>query len=503
MATTFESAKTKYYGKVNVQFLLINWAHLLICAFAGFLHDPTQDFSFPFYVSLAILAGPSFFVLKDRFSQIASIANAMALVSFSALLIHMTGGMTEMHFHVFAALGVLIMLAQPAAIVGALFVIVVHHVGFFFFFPKSLINYQAGFGILVIHATFALAVGIPAFFISRKYKLYIVSVRDIVDEIRSISSGLAGTADAMLETSQTLTTSTTKAAAALHETAASLEQLDAMIAQNANSADTSARASEGSKAQSESGVQVIDQVVTSLGQIQNNSGQVLGAIKDGNKGMEQIIHLINEIGSKTKVINDIVFQTKLLSFNASVEAARAGENGKGFAVVAEEVGKLAQMSGNSAKEITSLLETSTSQVKNIIHETTRGVDAIMADGKAKIDNGLKIAEGCKELLTDIDQNLNMLSSHAVQIASASKEQSLGVVEIKKAMTDVEHVSMENQKVSEKAAQIAKDLAQGSKSLEVALSKLLYAVEGGAKVLNVDSSKPLRKPDNLKTLQKAS
>ncbi|MBC7465119.1 MAG: hypothetical protein H7256_03945 [Bdellovibrio sp.] len=50
---------------------------------------------------------------------------------------------------------------------------------------------------------------------------------------------------------------------------------------------------------------------------------------------------MEEIGNKTKVINDIVFQTKLLSFNASVEAARAGEHGKGFAVVAEEVGKLA------------------------------------------------------------------------------------------------------------------------------------------------------------------
>ena len=74
--------------------------------------------------------------------------------------------------------------------------------------------------------------------------------------------------------------------------------------------------------------------------------------------------LISEIGNKTKVINDIVFQTKLLSFNASVEAARAGEHGKGFSVVAEEVGNLAHMSGNSAKEITQLLESSINRVNN-------------------------------------------------------------------------------------------------------------------------------------------
>ncbi len=57
-----------------------------------------------------------------------------------------------------------------------------------------------------------------------------------------------------------------------------------------------------------------------------------------------------DIGDKTKVINDIVFQTKRLSFNASVEAARAGEHGKGFAVVAEEVGNLAQMSKDKVQE---------------------------------------------------------------------------------------------------------------------------------------------------------
>ena len=60
---------------------------------------------------------------------------------------------------------------------------------------------------------------------------------------------------------------------------------------------------------------------------------------------------MEQIKDKVNIINDIVFQTKLLSFNASVEAARAGENGKGFAVVAEEVGNLASVSGKAANEI--------------------------------------------------------------------------------------------------------------------------------------------------------
>lgn len=66
------------------------------------------------------------------------------------------------------------------------------------------------------------------------------------------------------------------------------------------------------------------------------------------------------------MINEIVFQTKLLSFNATVEAARAGENGKGFSVVAVEIGKLEQISGNAAKEISELLYNSTKPVSETI-----------------------------------------------------------------------------------------------------------------------------------------
>ncbi|MHA0111674.1 methyl-accepting chemotaxis protein, partial [Klebsiella pneumoniae] len=80
--------------------------------------------------------------------------------------------------------------------------------------------------------------------------------------------------------------------------------------------------------------------------------------EDANSQLQSISNIIGEISAKTNIINDIVFKTQLLSFNASIEAARAGQHGRGFAVVAEEVGNLAQMSGNAAKEIRALLEDS-------------------------------------------------------------------------------------------------------------------------------------------------
>ncbi len=70
------------------------------------------------------------------------------------------------------------------------------------------------------------------------------------------------------------------------------------------------------------------------------------------------------------MINSIVFKTQMLSFNASIEAARAGAQGKGFAVVAAEVGRLADLSGKAASEISELLQSSQDRVKNLVENVT-------------------------------------------------------------------------------------------------------------------------------------
>ena len=87
-----------------------------------------------------------------------------------------------------------------------------------------------------------------------------------------------------------------------------------------------------------------------------------------NDRIEVFSTRIEEIGAKTEVIDDIVFQTKILSFNASVEAERAGELGRGFGVVAQEVGNLAAMSGQSAIEIASIVKSAMKESREIISE---------------------------------------------------------------------------------------------------------------------------------------
>jgi methyl-accepting chemotaxis protein len=222
----------------------------------------------------------------------------------------------------------------------------------------------------------------------------------------------------------------------------------------------------------------MSKVVSALGEIQGNSNDIIGVVNQSNQSMEQIIHLIKEIGTKTKVINEIVFQTKLLSFNASVEAARAGEHGKGFAVVAEEVGNLARMSGSSAKDISDLLEKSIAHVQSIIEKTKEDIGQIVNRGQSKIENGLHIAEECKVILSDIDTSLNQVSEIAEEIATASKEQTVGVSEITHAMSEVEKASQQNSSVSNSTTEIASHVAEDTQLLNDAIDRLVNAVEKG-------------------------
>lgn len=475
-ATSQNTTQHDYYAQKNILFLALLWVHLGFSLLTAYLCN--QSLTLAITMSLAILSLPTFLVWQDRKSLTASIANAVALVSFSALLIHLSGGMTELHFHIFASLGLMITLAQPLASTAALLFVVVHHLGFFFFLPKSLINYDAGFGILVVHAVFALSIGVPAIFIARKFKTYIIGVKEIAAEIQGIATGLADSSSTMLENADTLSTSTKKEAAAVSTTASSLDQLNAMNEKNSASAQNVANSSEESKVKSSHGLQVMTEMVTAMTEIKSNSQEILGALEQGNNRMQEIISLIQQIGSKTQVINDIVFQTKLLSFNASVEAARAGEYGKGFAVVAEEVGKLAQMSGTSAKEISDLLQTSVRNVESIIEKNRTDIESIVSGGQAKINTGLQVAEEGKTVLTDIDHSLTEVSQLAAEIAGASKEQATGIKEISKAINEVEVASQQNNNVSSQTAEVASSLNQDTQNLNHAISRLIAAVENG-------------------------
>ena len=251
-----------------------------------------------------------------------------------------------------------------------------------------------------------------------------------------------------------------------------------MVNKTSDNANSTASTSSISQQKAASGKVVVEKMIQSMDRINESNTTIMNQMNRSNDQIAEIVKVIEEIGTKTKVINDIVFQTKLLSFNASVEAARAGEHGKGFAVVAEEVGNLAQMSGNAAKEIGALLDGSIQKVNSIVSETKSRVQTLISEGKVTVDEGSRVARECGNVLEEIVQNVSSVSTMAGEIASASDEQARGVAEITKAMSQLDQVTQQNSMTSQECATAADGLSHQSQALRGAVTELVMVIRGG-------------------------
>jgi methyl-accepting chemotaxis protein len=218
---------------------------------------------------------------------------------------------------------------------------------------------------------------------------------------------------------------------------------------------------------------------SSMNQIQSSVQDIFTEFETNNKQIREIVQVISEIGEKTKVINDIVFQTKLLSFNASVEAARAGEHGKGFAVVAEEVGNLAQMSGRSAKEISDMLESGIKKVHEIVDQSNQRVSRLMESGKSKISEGFEQSRTCGEKIDDIVSNIGKVDHMTTDLNSAVVEQTNGTTEISKAVQLFSQSTEQNAQISNEAHAISSELNDQIRLLNGLISTFESVVQPGA------------------------
>ena len=338
---------------------------------------------------------------------------------------------------------------------------------------------------------------------------YIVKLAsESIETIKKIGMRVASELDEVNKASNTISTissdlssSSTEQASGLQETVSSVDEINSMVQRNADSANTSAQISTKSNEAASIGKETVQKMVSSIKDISNSNEEIMAEMNKNNEDITKIVNVISEIGEKTKVINDIVFQTKLLSFNASVEAARAGEHGKGFAVVAEEVGNLASMSGKAALEITEMLDSSIRQVKDIVESAKSKVEGLIKIGKDKVGSGMKTAEQCDEALNEILQNANSLNEMIKEIASASSEQSAGVQEITKAMQQLDQVTHKNTSSAQAASSTAHALKNKAGSLTSAVSELMNAVNGGK--VSKDWERQESKKETLKSKQGAS
>lgn len=321
--------------------------------------------------------------------------------------------------------------------------------------------------------TILLGVGFAAFIMRALNK----SLSGVIEDLSRNFLEVTSASEQIAASSEELSTAATEQAASLEETASSIQEMSAMVQKNSQYATQASQVAKGSRESAHKGEVVVGNMIEAINEIHVSNGQIMDQINLSNAEISKIVEVISEIEKKTKIINDIVFQTKLLSFNASVEAARAGENGRGFAVVAEEVGKLAQVSGDAAKEISTMLEASIAKVEGIVRDTTVNVEGLISNGKIKIDAGTAIAYECGEVLKEIVANIAEVTSMTDEIAVASAEQAAGVTEITKAMGVLGQVTQTNAATSAQAASSAEELSGQAHSLKQTVDLLVVTVKG--------------------------
>jgi methyl-accepting chemotaxis protein len=322
----------------------------------------------------------------------------------------------------------------------------------------------------------------------------------VINELNITTPELSNSSAHMSNLSSELSSCATEQAAAVQETASSLEEISAMINRNTDHANNAKNSSRESLAAVKKGLSAVSNMLKSMEEIDHNNKIFNTFIEKNNKELSEMVTVITNISEKTKVINDIVFQTKLLSFNASVEAARAGEQGKGFAVVAEEVGNLAVMSGNAANEIKGLLDESIIKVNNIVKGTKVEVEKLMKVGIESVQVGTSRAQECNASLNEINDNVLNVESIVSEVADASVEQSKGIEEVTKAMVQIDEVTTQNTLASQKVSASANQTNNLSETIKVSASNLQKFLNGSLDQVNTTQTVVKKEATRESTIQ---
>jgi methyl-accepting chemotaxis protein len=242
-----------------------------------------------------------------------------------------------------------------------------------------------------------------------------------ISTVKTAAEAINTAAKEIAQGNSDLSRRTEDQASSLEKTASSMDELSGTVKQNADNAKQANQLALAASGVAAKGGKVVGEVVSTMANINESARKI-----------EDII----------SVIDGIAFQTNILALNAAVEAARAGEQGRGFAVVAAEVRNLAQRSASAAKEIKELI----------------------ADSVDKTTEGTKQVETAGATMQEIVSSVKRVSDIIGEIAAASSEQSIGIVQINDAIMKMDDVTQQNTALVEEAAAAAESLMEQADEL---------------------------------------
>jgi aerotaxis receptor len=232
-------------------------------------------------------------------------------------------------------------------------------------------------------------------------------IHDVSGQVASVRQG----SETLAQGNNDLNERTRQTVENVQQTVTTMNQMAASVQNNAETATAADKLSNAASAAATHGGQAMHTVV---------------------KTMDEIADSTQRIGSITKLINDIAFQTNILALNAAVEAARAGEQGKGFAVVAGEVRHLASRSASAANDIRKLIDASASKVQS-------GSDQVHAAGKT---------------MDDIVSQVRNVTGLIAQISLSTSEQAAGLSDLTRAVAELDAITQKNAGLVEESAHVS-------------------------------------------------
>jgi methyl-accepting chemotaxis protein len=447
---------------------------------------------FPLWHSAADVAAILVFALgacSPRLTQTTrSCLGAMALVTCSAIVVHLSGGAIAAHFHFFVVLPIIGLYGQWKPFLLSVVYVVLHHAGLALLEPTAVFPNDVGVGetlartavhagfvvaeIIALVASWKLAEDQTALLDARNRELdarqgeldatvreleasgaerarALETVTALTGEVRESARTVAGSAVEIRHTITRNTEAASQQSVAIDSATIAVESVREVAERTAAEARDVAGEARSSLELTDAGARALAEILASLDRIR-------AEVRATTDGVSTLSSRVRQIGEITAAVDDLSEQSKLLALNASIEAARAGEHGRGFAVVADEVRALAERS-----------RASTAAVGEILHEIDYATHAAVVAaqrGAEVVEEGARQAAATEDVIVRLSQASRSSAERAEEIADAAGDQRRRIEEVAAAIataagqtTELVSVASHAEDVAERLQRLAGDL----------------------------------------------